>query len=137
MSKNEQAKDLLAKEKRDVAAPAEQTRPGRVFVPDVDIYEKDGQIILLADMPGVEAKDLHIDLKDNVLTIEGNAQEPEAGDEADILREYETGRYFRQFTLSNAIDQEKIEAKLTDGVMKLILPKVQKAQPRKITVQAG
>ena len=62
---------------------------------------------------------------------------PEAANEGDILREYRTGTFFRQFTLSETIDQTKIEAKLTDGVLRLQLPKVEKAKPRQITVRAG
>jgi len=130
-------KDLQIKEKQEVAAAAEQTRPEPTFVPAVDIFETDRQITLLADMPGVTAKDLNIDLRDNVLTLSGAVDAPEGKDEMDVLREYRTGRYYRQFTLSEMIDQSKIEAQLKDGVLRLTLPKVEPAAPRKIAVKAG
>ncbi|MFP4477049.1 MAG: Hsp20/alpha crystallin family protein [Desulfatibacillaceae bacterium] len=135
----EQAKNtnLVAKEKQELDQPAEQTRPGRVFAPEVDIYEKEESIILLADMPGVDAGDLDVNLEDGVLTITGDVAPPEAKEEVDVFREYYTGRFFRQFTLSDTIDQARIEARVRNGVMELTLPKVQKAQPRKIEVQAG
>ncbi|MFC1895560.1 Hsp20/alpha crystallin family protein [Thermodesulfobacteriota bacterium] len=134
---NEEARDLVAKEKQKVTGPLEQTRPGRVFTPEVDILEKEGEIVVLADLPGVRAEDLVIDLRENVLTIEGDVPAPEAEGEVDVLREYETGRYYRQFTVSSVIDQSNIQAALTDGVMTLTLPKIPKAQPRKIEVRTG
>jgi HSP20 family molecular chaperone IbpA len=130
-------KELKVKEKQEVTSPAEQTKPGLVFTPSVDIFENDKELVLLADMPGVQAKALNIDLRDNTLTLDGGVEPFEAEGEEDVLVEYEVGKYYRQFSLSEVIDQEKIDAQLKDGVLRLTLPKVEKAAPRTITVQAG
>jgi HSP20 family molecular chaperone IbpA len=132
-----ESKALQAKEKAEVSGPAEQTRPGLVFTPAVDIFETDKEITVLADMPGVKAGDLNIDLRDNVLTLDGDAKAPEGSDEVEILREYNTGKYYRQFTLSQVIDQAKIDAELNDGVLRVSLPKVEAATPRTITVKSS
>ena len=131
------AKELQVKPKQEVAASAEQTTAGLVFTPDVDIFETDNEITLLADMPGVKAENLTIDLRDDILTLSGEVEAAEGAQEEHLLIEYETGKYLRQFTLSNLIDQSKIDAKLTDGVLRLKLPKVEKATPRKIAVKAA
>jgi len=130
-------KELKVKEKQEVATPAEQTRPGIVFSPNVDIYETDQKLMLLADLPGVRPEDLTVDLRDDVLTISGEVQPFEGPNEKDILIEYEIGKYYRQFTLSEVIDQGRIDAQLKDGVLQLTLPKVEKAAPRTIKVTAG
>ncbi|MBN1833765.1 MAG: Hsp20/alpha crystallin family protein [Deltaproteobacteria bacterium] len=132
-----ESKALKAKEKAEVTTPAEQTRPGVVFTPAVDIFETDKEITLLADMPGVKADSLNLDLHENVLSLDGDVQSPEGGDERDVFREYRTGKYYRQFTLSQMIDQSKIEAAMKDGVLRLRLPKVEAATPRKIAVKAS
>jgi HSP20 family protein len=129
------SKALQAKQKSEVTTPTEQTRPGPVFTPAVDIFETEKEITLLADMPGVKAGDLDIDLHDNVLSLDGDVKSPEGADEVDVFREYRTGKYFRQFTLSQVIDQSKIHAELKDGVLRLKLPKVEAATPRKIAVK--
>ena len=131
-----QSKELKVREKQEVTGPAEQTTPGLVFTPAVDIFETEKEIRLLADMPGVKADDLTIDLRENVLTLAADTVAADRGAEEDVMVEYETGRYYRQFTLGELIDQEKIDAKLLDGVLRLTLPKIEKAAPRKITVQA-
>lgn len=130
-----ESKALQPKEKAEVATPAEQTRPGIVFTPAVDIFETEKDITLLADMPGVKADDLSIDLRESVLTLDGDVKPPEGEGEADVIREYRTGKYYRQFTLSQVIDQSKIDAELNDGVLRLRLPKVEAATPRKIAVK--
>jgi len=132
-----EAKELKVKEKQEVEAPAEQTQPGLVFTPDVDIYETETAITMLADMPGVTADGIGIDLRDDVLTISGEVLPFGGEKENEILVEFEVGRYHRQFTLAETIDQSKIEANYADGVLHLNLPKQEKATPRKITVSAG
>ncbi len=131
------SKALQVKDKQEVAGAAEGTRPGVVFTPDVDIFENERQITLLADMPGVAPDAIQIDLNDNVLAISGEVTPFEGGNESDVLIEFEVGRYHRQFTLSEVIDQSKIEAKHEDGVLRLTLPKAEKAIPRQIAVTAG
>jgi len=130
-------KELQVKNKQEVAGPAEQTRPGIVFTPEVDIFEDERQITLLADMPGVAPEDITIDLNDSVLSLTGEVKPFKDDDEKNVIVEFEIGRYARQFTLSEAIDQSKIEAKLDDGVLRLTLPKAEKAMPRQIAVTAG
>ena len=132
-----QSKELKVREKQELTSPAEQTSPGLVFTPAVDIFETDKEITLLADMPGVKAGNLTIDLRDNILTLSADVAPAENADEEDILVEYETGKYYRQFTLGELINQEKIDAKLNDGVLRLKLTKVEKATPKKILVKAG
>ena len=132
-----ETKSLQAKEKKEVTTPAELTKPGLVFNPAVDIFETERELTLMADLPGVKAKDLKIDLKDNVLTLTADETPLEGPQEKDLLREYRTGTYYRQFSLSDTIDQSKIEAVMRDGVLRLTLPKVEATTPRKITVKAA
>jgi HSP20 family protein len=130
-------KALQSKEKVTISTVAEQTKPGIVFTPAVDIFETEKELTLLADMPGVKASHLSIGLNKNVLTMSGEVESPEGKDETEVIREYETGKYFREFTLSNEIDQTKIDASLKDGVLRLKLPKVEAVTPRKIAVKVG
>jgi HSP20 family protein len=130
-----ETKALKVKEKREVPAPAERTRPGPTFTPAVDIFETEGEITLVADIPGVKADNLHIDIRDNVLSLAGEVEAPEGQGEVDVVREYDTGKYLREFTLSEMIDQSKIEAELKEGVLRLTLPKVEAVSPRKVTVK--
>ena len=92
---------------------------------------------MLADIPGVKAQDLTIDLRDDTLTLTGEVKPVDRSDEKDILVEYQVGSYHRQFTLTEVIDQSKIDASMNNGVLRLVLPKVEKAMPRQITVKAG
>lgn len=131
-----ESKALQAKVKTEVTTPAEQTRPGLVFTPAVDILETEKEITLVADMPGVKPEGLNIDLRENTLTLDGDVKSPKGADEVDVLREYRMGKYYRQFTLSQVVDQGKIGAEMKDGVLRLRLPKVEAATPRKIAVKA-
>ena len=134
---DQQSKELKVREKQEAASPAELTTPGLVFTPAVDIFETEKEITLLADIPGVKADDLTIDLRDNTLTLSADIAPADNTEAEEILIEYETGRYYRQFTLGELINQENIDAKLSDGVLRLSLPKVEKATPKKISVKTG
>ena len=129
--------ELKPQEKMEAAAPAEQTKPGSVFTPNVDIFESEKEIVLLADVPGVKAEDMGIDLKDNVLTLTGEVKGGGTTYGEDVLTEYQVGSYYRQFTLTELIDQARINAALKDGVLRLSLPKVERALPRKIMVNVN
>ena len=116
---------------------AEGTRPGPVFTPDVDIFESDAAITLLADLPGVKPEGLTIDLKEGVLAIDAAVAPDRVEGGQRLLREYEVGSFRREFRLSNKIDQTGIDAQLKDGVLRLTLPKAEALRPRKIEVRAG
>ena len=132
-----EAKELKVREKQEMSKDTEQTRPGPVYTPDVDIFESETDITLLADMPGVTTEHMTIDLRDDELTVTGESETDGEASEEPIVMEYGVGKYYRQFTLSEVIDQAKITAELKDGVLRLVLPKVEKATPRKITVSTG
>lgn len=128
--------ELQVQEKKELQTESEHTRDVPVFIPAVDIYESDGELTLLADMPGVPPENVEIDLNNSQLTIKGVAVKRENGGRA-LLKEYAVGDYYRQFTLSEAIDRTKIGASMKDGVLKVILPKAEAAKPRKIEVKVA
>ena len=119
------------------AVAREQAWPGPVYTPAVDIFETDHAITVLADMPGVKAKDLKIDLREGVLTLTGRVMPGDGSSRAVVLQEYDAGTFFREFTLGEMIEQSGIDAKLIDGVLRLELPKVEAARPRQIVVRTG
>lgn len=129
--------DMQKTEQGSVPAVPEQTRTGPVYSPAVDIFENENAITVLADMPGVIAEDLSIDLRESVLTLSGRVTPAAGSKEQHVLREYYDGRFYRQFALTEVIDQSKIDAHLTEGVLRLELPKVEKAKPRQITVRSS
>jgi HSP20 family protein len=126
---------LQTREAHDVAPATEATRPGVLLTPPVDIFEDSQAITVLADMPGVTPEHLTIDLHEGVLTITGHAAAPEGSNEVAVFHEYQPGTFQRSFTLSEAIDQEGIQATLKHGVLRLRLPKVERAKPRQIAIQ--
>jgi len=129
--------ELQATQKQQVEpSEGEFTREGTYFVPAVDIYENSKELVLLADMPGVQTGDVEVDLKEGTLTIVGKVHGQDVKGES-LLNEYKIGNYFRSFRLTEVIDQGKISAAMSDGVLKLTMPKVEKAIPRKIPITAG
>ncbi len=125
-------------EKREVAETGvERTRECPCFVPRADVYETGDAIFVMADMPGVDEGSVDITLEDNVLTINGfvDPEPPEGYGLA--YAEYRVGDYMRAFTLSDQIERDGIEATVRDGVLRLVLPKVEEVKKRKIAITAG
>lgn len=104
------------------------------FVPAADIVEKDGGYHILLDMPGADKNRVTIDLEGKELTVKATALSPEGENEKHFHREFGEGEYVRTFTLSEEVDRNGIEAKLTDGVLSLHLPKAEEALPKRIEI---
>jgi len=105
-----------------------------VYVPAVDIFETTNDMTVMVDMPGVAEQSVSIDLNNDELTISGTMAE-EAKTETMLLQEYQSGDYYRQFNVSRAIDRNQIEASISNGVLKIVLPKAEIAKPRKIDIK--
>ncbi len=124
---------IPARNEEQTEAIAQTRDDSRYIVPPVDIYENEDALVVVADLPGVKKEDLHINVENDVLTIDGH---PSNGHEGELIRgEFELLNFYRQFTLSDKVDQDKIEATLARGVLTLKLPKAEKAKPRQIEVK--
>jgi HSP20 family molecular chaperone IbpA len=137
---SEETKDLYLQEteKRQVAeSDAERTRDRLAFVPRADIYSTEDEIVVVADMPGVDENSVDITLENNVLTIDGYVEPAQPEGRSLAYAEYRVGDYQRAFTLSDQIDRDGIEATVKDGVLRLHLPKVTEAKVKKIAIKAG
>lgn len=131
------AQELTPKEKQELSADQEKTRPGRYYMPDVDICEFPDHLELSADMPGVGDKDVQVTLENGVLTIEGKVSTEPYDGLSPLYTEYNVGNYFRQFSLHESIDAGGIKATMRNGVLDLQLPKVEAVKPRKIAINVS
>ncbi|MBI5183494.1 MAG: Hsp20/alpha crystallin family protein [Nitrospinae bacterium] len=103
--------------------------------PSVDIYEDENEITLQADIPGVEEKDIKLEVKDGLLTLEAErSEENEKKDKKFFRRELRYGGYNRAFTLPRYADYENIKAKLEKGILKVTIPKKEEAKTKKIEI---
>ena len=101
--------------------------------PVVDIYDKDDKIVIQAELPGLEKKDISIDLKDRVLTLKGErSSENEVKEDSFYRRERSFGKFERSFTLPMGLDPEKIKADYKEGVLKIEVSKPEKEKPKQI-----
>lgn len=105
----------------------------RFLIPPVDIFEKDEALLVVADLPGVEKDNVDIRVDNNVLTIQATVRRETKGN--GLYNEFALLDYFRQFQISDRIDQEKIHAELKGGVLTIMLPKAEKAKPRQIPIK--
>ena len=127
--------DLIHKEKQELQGK-EQTRPGRVYVPAVDIWEDDNGLTLRADMPGVASEHLVVELNDDVLLMEGEVDLSDYEGMSPVYTEYNIGHFHRSFHIpeGSRYDREKVHARLTDGVLEVTVPRAQATKPRRISI---
>ena len=116
---------------------AERTRNVPIFVPAADIYETNDTLFLSLEMPGVNPGAVNIMLDQRVLTISGRSRWSAPEGYSLTHHEYRDGDYERAFTLSEAIDRDRIEAELKEGVLRLKLPKSLPAPAKTINVNAA
>lgn len=105
------------------------------FDPVVDIYDNDDALVIQAELPGLEKKDIVVDVKNNILTLSGErSSDHEVNEEKYYRKERTFGRFERTFTLPIDVDPEKIDANYKNGVLKVVIPKPEKQKPKQITV---
>jgi HSP20 family protein len=126
--------ELQVQQKREVESKEESTMPARLFLPQTDIFETGLALTLILEMPDVDKNSVDVKVENDVLSIEGRVDFSKYNGLQPLYTEYNVGHYARSFRLSSKIEQEAISAELVDGVMTLVLPKSEKAKPRKIKV---
>jgi len=108
------------------------------FVPAVDVTEEKEAFLVTAELPGLKAEDIHINVEKNVLTLSGERKLENTQQKDGYVRiERGYGAFTRSFVLPETADGEKVDANLADGLLKVRIPKRASAQPRKITVKAS
>lgn len=111
----------------------ELTRPVERLAPRVDVIDRDDEIIVRAEVPGVEKKDLEVSLTENAVTIKGSNRREEKEEKGDYYRsEIAQGAFLRTVTLPSMVDADKAKASFKDGVLELEVPKVSKAKRRTV-----
>lgn len=108
------------------------------WAPSVDIYDEKEQIVLTAELPGIEQEAVEVNIENNILTLSGKRElekEETRDNYTRIERHY--GDFTRSFNLPNTVDQDKIEASMEKGVLKVVLPKSEQAKSKQIEVKSN
>jgi HSP20 family protein len=105
------------------------------FAPLVDIYETKDEFVLIADMPGVEKEDVNLKMEEGSMLIFGKINYQEILNRKFILKEKETGHFFRKFKISDTIDESGVSAKFENGQLIVTLPKHERVKPRTINIK--
>jgi HSP20 family protein len=131
------AETNLAQKSRAEQSEPESTRGGRYFVPRVDIYETESELLLHADVPGVTPEDVDLRYEQGELML--HARIPSRGQRVgqQLYAEYEEGDFYRVFQIHESIDSARISAECKNGVLTVHLPKAESARPRQVTVKGG
>ena len=125
---------LEVQEKKELVSKEEKTVPGRYFVPNTDIYETEDALVVVMEIPGVEKKDVDINLENDTLRVEARIDYSKYDGLEPLYTEYNVGHFARAFALSSKLDQAQIGAELDNGVLTLTLKKAKEAMPRRIAI---
>jgi len=114
---------------------SEEPASTTIWSPAVDIYETEGEIVVQAELPGMDRKDISLNLENNVLTIRGDRQFNKETKEDNYHRiERSYGGFSRSFSIPTTVDEDKIRADYKDGVLRIALPKKEQAKPKQIQI---
>lgn len=121
-----------------LTSQSRRTRESGEFIPRVDIFENDDNLILAAEIPGMDKSEIKIVVEDGILTISGEKKAPDPEDRTNVVRsELIRGKFSRSFTLPDYIESEKIGADYKNGVLSITMPKVEKVKPKEIEVNVN
>lgn len=115
----------------------ERTKDRRTYIPAVDITEDGSNLYIFADMPGASEDGVNVSLENDVLTIEARVDDPSFDGHSLSYAEYGVGDYYRVFTLNESVDRDKIEAKMKNGVLSIVLPKAESVKTKSIPIKIG
>lgn len=108
------------------------------WAPAMDVLEREDEVVLRAELPGLGEEDVEITIENNTLSLRGEKRFEEADDKGAYRRvERRYGSFYRSFSLPSTVDQDAVDANFRNGVLEIRLPKVEQAKPRKITVKAS
>jgi HSP20 family protein len=124
----------IQKKETAMQQDVEPTRAGKVYTPAVDILERKDDIIVIADIPGLDEKSVDITLEKNLLSIYGRIEPVIPEGHRLTASEYGIGDYQRVFTVADTVDRGRIQATVKNGVLRLVLPKAEEVKTRKIEV---
>lgn len=119
---------------RPMDGPPPEDQPTAVYTPPIDIFETNEGLVLVADLPGVVPETLELQVQDNKLTLYGRVSWPIPPEARLIHQEFGVGHFLRSFILSDEVDHDRISAKLTQGVLEVVLPRAAKPKARRIQV---
>ena len=128
------AQSLEVQEKKELVSKEEKTVPARYYMPTTDIFETEDALVVVMEMPGIEKKDIDVDVENDVVRIEGRIDASKYTGLEPLYTEYSVGHFARRFTISSKIDRQQIGAQLENGVLTLTLKKSKDAMPRRIEI---
>jgi len=130
----EESKNNEVKKVHENEIVKEPKYQAKYYKPLADVFENEGELIIELDVPGVTKENVDITLEKDILTIEGKINLSDYDKLSSVYAEYNIGHFIRKFEIQEKINSEKIDAKLSNGVLELHLPKLPEMQPRKIQI---